>query len=222
MDRHLCFSHRGVKDHPAQSTWEAIRNQTGIKKVSDPSPFVAHGLRTHVQCITSRNVIQMGFVLWCSRNSPGLHILETVSQSFRIPSKQFAPRDPRWARHHLPISAMNSNEAVSWCLSSLTQIPGGLAYQDNRLQKDDHILEINSQDLRNSTQEQAAQIIQVDIYSDEKQAGKHDYGHRGRRMSHLNSLNEQTWVKIGLICHREMPGSHPRTQACLYLEMHLM
>ena len=44
---------------------------------------------------------------------------------------------------------------------ALLQIPGGVAYWDNRLRADDRILQINGQDMTRGTQEQAVDIIQV-------------------------------------------------------------
>lgn len=41
------------------------------------------------------------------------------------------------------------------------QIEGSVAYWDDRLRPDDQILEINETDMRNGTQEQAVDIIQV-------------------------------------------------------------
>lgn len=44
-----------------------------------------------------------------------------------------------------------------------TQIEGGIASHDGRLQRDDRILEINCQEMTLGTQEQAAHIIQVGV-----------------------------------------------------------
>ena len=41
------------------------------------------------------------------------------------------------------------------------EIPGGVAYWDDQLKPDDHILKINDQDMTFGTQEQAVNIIKV-------------------------------------------------------------
>lgn len=43
----------------------------------------------------------------------------------------------------------------------INQIPGGVAYWDNRLRPDDQILEINGEDMSRGSQERAVELIQV-------------------------------------------------------------
>ncbi len=46
-------------------------------------------------------------------------------------------------------------------LVSVLQVKGGVAEADGRLMPGDQILQVNNEDMRNSTQEQAAAVLKV-------------------------------------------------------------